>query len=116
MEAEKRLDEAIRIESARFNRLKSQGTAAKQLGINNVALSAAKLIYLQSIREASKQNGYQNPDRIIASVSDPVKVMAAARPLMQQKGFSEMAQRSRPQNLRENFDNLGKKPGRAMVH
>ena len=115
LKTQKRLDEAIRIESARFNRLKKQPLDPQGLGVNSLEFSAAKLVYLQTIKEAAAKNGYQNPKQYIKAVSDSSHLLMAVKPLMEKKGFSEMVKATSVRNLKEGFQSLGKQQHHAVV-
>ncbi len=110
LEAEKRLDEAIRIESARYNRLKKTPAGKKQLGVNNRELSAARLVYLQTVKKSCEANGYQNPQNVIKSISDQIKINQVAETIRQQNGFSALVRGTRPEKLLEEYNKLAMAP------
>ena len=96
------LEEKIRIESDRYERIRRSGKKPA-LGMNNVELIAARLVYLKTVEEAARQSGYANPSEIQRSLDDRMLDMAA-RPIMQAKGFSKVAGKNSADKLKEAFE------------
>ncbi|MBR1598484.1 MAG: hypothetical protein IJ661_06240 [Lachnospiraceae bacterium] len=96
------LEEKIRIESDRYERIRRSGKKPA-LGMNNVELIAARLVYLKTVEEAARQSGYANPSEIQRSLDDSMLDMAA-RPVMQAKGFSKVAGKNSADKLKEAFE------------
>ena len=100
------LEEKIRIESDRYDRIRRSGSRSA-LGMNNVEMIAARIVYLKTVEEAAKESGYANPSEIKRSLDDRMLDMAA-RPIMQAKGFSNVAGKKSAGKLKEAFENSQK--------
>ena len=96
------LEEKIRIESDRYERIRRSGQKPA-LGMNNVELIAARLVYLKTVEEAARESGYANPSEIQRSLDDRMLDMAA-RPIMQAKGFSKVSGKHSADKLKEAFE------------
>ena len=100
------LEEKIRIESDRYDRIRRSGSRSA-LDMNNVEMIAARIVYLKTVEEAAKESGYANPSEIKRSLDDRMLDMAA-RPIMQAKGFSNVAGKKSAGKLKEAFENSQK--------
>ncbi len=108
--ARERLEEAIRIETRHFENIKREGRKAFPLESNHLALSAAKLVFLQTVKSAAEKDGYQNAEAIMKKISDHRMLRIAAMPIAAKKGFAAMAQKTGASNLKTDFEKLDKKP------
>ena len=101
------LEEKIRIESDRYDRIRRSGSKPA-LAMNNVEMIAARLVYLKTVEEACRENGYANLSEVKRNLDDKVIDMAAG-PIMQSKGFSEVVKKSSADKLKESFEQMGRK-------
>ncbi|MCR5282114.1 MAG: hypothetical protein K6E18_01990 [Lachnospiraceae bacterium] len=117
LQARQRVEEAIRNEKRRFDALKRQAAAGQKpaLGRNNLAMSAAKLVFLETIRDAEAQNGYANAKGVMAKLADHRLLEIAALPIAERPGFAKLAGTCQASQLKEKYDALIQKPAKQRV-
>ncbi len=115
-QAKERVEEAIRNEKRRFDALKRQGAAGKKpaLGRNDLSLSAAKLVFLETIRDAEAQNGYANAKGVLAKLADHRLMEIAAVPIAERPGFEKLASTCTASQLKQQYDAMLQKPAKTL--